>query len=125
MKKITIQQNTLFTVLLLFVLAFLNMSRNIDNDLENYIETFKFFKYHGFLDIFSNSDFLFTVKPSEPVFYFVSFLFSKLFFGKVYLYVAAITLSFYLNFIFGITKLLSKFDLPEKNSFIYICILLN
>ncbi len=124
MKNITIHKNTLFTILLLFVLFFLNISRNIDNDLSNYIEIFNFFYNHDFLEIFGNSDFLFTVKPSEPVFYFTTFLFSKLFFGKIYLYVGAITLIFYLNFIFGIYKLLRKFEVPEKNNFSYICILI-
>ena len=124
MKNITIHKNTLFTILLLFALSFLNISRNLDNDLSNYIEIFNFFRNHFFLEIFGNSDFLFTVKPSEPVFYFTTFLFSKLFFGKAYLYVGAITLSFYLNFIFGIFKLLRKFEVPKKNNFSYVCILI-
>jgi hypothetical protein len=38
----------------LFVLFFLNISRNIDNDLSNYIEIFNFFYNHDFLEIFGN-----------------------------------------------------------------------
>lgn len=99
-------------------MIFLNLTRNIDNDINNYIETFHFYTNHTFTQAFGNSDFQYIVKPTEPVFYFITFIFSKIFFGKAYLYIGFLTFLFYFNFLYGINKLLKKFDQPANKYFI-------
>ena len=124
MKIVSINKSIFYILLLILILCFLNVSRNIDNDLGNYIETYLFFTTHGFLEAFGNSDFLFLVKPTEPIFYFLTYVLSKLFFGKIFLYIGALTFIFYFNFISGIFKLLNFFEVSSKKYFFFFCIVI-
>lgn len=124
MKIFKIKISNLYISLILFLLAFLNTSRNIDNDLGNYIEIFNFFKSHSFFEVFGNLDFLFSVKPTEPIFYLLTYLLSKLFFGKVYLYIFFITLILYTNYLYGLSLLFNKYFLNTNFIFAYYFIVI-
>ncbi len=124
MKVFKIDRANFFIILVLFFLVFLNLSRNIDNDLSNYIEALDFFKTHTYLEIFKNSDFLFVVKPTEPIFYFFTYVLAKIFFGYKYIFLGVYTLFFYLNLLFGISKLLNGFGINRNNKFLLYCVLI-
>jgi hypothetical protein len=98
------------------------MTRNIDNDLENYLAIFNFFENKNFTDLYFNSEFVFGIKITEPIFYFFTYLLSKVLFNQNYLYVGLFTLVFYLNSLFGINKCLRYFGIRERQKLVYVVI---
>ena len=115
------KKNQILIIIPIILISFLNSTRNIDNDLENYINYFKFFSYNSFIEIFNEIDFLFLIKITEPTFYGFTYLLNKLTFGSPALFIFVYTFFIYGIYIFGLKKIFDKYLINENDKlFFYI-----
>jgi len=124
LKDFRLKRVSLFQFFLISGLVFLNVSRNIDNDLKNYLDLFHFFYENDFLSAFESNQFNFIVKPTEPVFYIITYLLSHILFDNTVLFLGSITLFFYSNLIFGFKVLFRHLKLTPDVHVIYLIVLI-
>ena len=115
------KKNHILVIIPILLISFLNSTRNIDNDLENYINYFNFFTNNSFLEIFSSIDFLYLIKITEPTFYIFTYLLNKFTFGIPAFFIFIYTLIIYVNYIYGLKKIFDKNLINESDKlFFYI-----
>ena len=107
---------------LIFLLVLLNMTRNIENDLQNYLSVFFYSSDHTIVNTFLSQKMLFKIKLTEPIFPLLTVFLSRLLLGKAYLYIGFLTFIFYSSLNYGTTKLLELFKIDRNKYLFYLLI---
>jgi hypothetical protein len=120
LNRLSVKKYYFFLFPFISILILLNMSRNIENDLNNYLDVFYYLNNNNLTNLFTSSEFFFAIKPTEPFFYILTFILVKVSFGKTYFYLGYLTLIIYFNLIFGFRLLLKSFNISNTFYFYFI-----
>ena len=99
------------------------MTRNVENDLQVYLDLFYFFNENSLPDFFLSTITIFTVKFTEPIFYIFKFIINRISNGSALFFVFFYTFSFYFICYLGVRKVIWNVS-QEKSNLIFVFILL-